>query len=74
MTSENGPIDFPGVTAEIARIAAPGATIILFGPDASEPYFDQVAKLVGGTATTVKRDNGAVQTTIAVPAAPTPAR
>lgn len=68
VTSENGPLLFAGIAEEIARIVAPGGTIILFNPESEEPSHDKVARLTGGTVTKVKR-NGSIQTTIVVPAA-----
>jgi hypothetical protein len=68
VTSENGPLVFAGIAQEIARIVAPGGTIILYNPDNEEASHDKVAKLTGGTVTKVKA-NGSIQTTIVVPAA-----
>jgi hypothetical protein len=66
VTSENGPIGFPGIAEEIARIIAPGGTIVLYNPISEEGAHDKVAKATGGT---VKKDksNRAIQTTIIVP-------
>jgi hypothetical protein len=67
VTSENGPLGFPGLAEEVARIIAPGGTIVLFGPDNMEPVHDKIARLTGGTTTKIKKD-GTLETRIAVPA------
>ncbi|MBI3431965.1 MAG: DUF4157 domain-containing protein [Hydrogenophilales bacterium] len=66
VTSENGPLMLAGLIDEIARIVAPGGTIVLYGPDNMERYHDQIAKAVGGT---IRKDikNGAIESTITVP-------
>lgn len=66
VTSENGPLMLAGLINEIARIVAPGGTIVLYGPDNMERYHDQVAKAVGGT---IKKEikNGAIESIITVP-------
>jgi hypothetical protein len=69
VTAENGPIGFPGLADEIARIIAPGGTIVLYNPDSQEDAHDRVAKAVGGTVTKV-RSKGAIQTTIVAPSGP----
>jgi hypothetical protein len=66
VTSENGPIGFPGLAEEIARIIAPGGTIVLFGPISEEGAHDKVAKATGGTVKKDKTDRN-IQTTIIVP-------
>lgn len=67
VTSENGPLGLPGLAEEVARIIAPGGTIVLYGPDNMEPVHDKIARLAGGTVTKIKKD-GALETRIAVPA------
>jgi hypothetical protein len=66
VTSESGPIGFPGIAEEIARILAPGGTVVLYNPLSEEPAHDRVAKAVGGT---VKKDKSGhtIQTTIVAP-------
>ncbi|MBD0372210.1 MAG: DUF4157 domain-containing protein [Pyrinomonadaceae bacterium] len=66
ITSENGPIGFPGLADEIARIIAPGGTIILYNPVSEEDAHDEVAKKVGGKVTKTTRDD-ILQTTIVAP-------
>jgi hypothetical protein len=66
VTSENGPIGLPGLADEIARIIAPGGTIVLVNPDSEEAAHDKVAKATGGTVTKV-RTGDMLQTTIVVP-------
>jgi hypothetical protein len=51
ITSENGPIGMPGLADEIARVIAPGGTIILRNPPSEEAAHDAVAKATGGTVT-----------------------
>jgi outer membrane protein OmpA-like peptidoglycan-associated protein/Zn-dependent peptidase ImmA (M78 family) len=70
VTSENGPLHLPGLAQEIARIIAPGGTIILVGPDNVEPSHDAVAKEVGGTVTKTFRGTKSriIETTIVAPA------
>lgn len=67
VTSENGPLGLPGLAEEIARIIAPGGTIVLFGPENMEPVHDKIARLAGGTVTKVRKDR-VLETRIAVPA------
>lgn len=69
VTSENGPIGMPGLAEEIARIIAPGGTIVLYNPVSEEGAHDKVAKAVGGTVTKEKSDAGVetVKTTIVAP-------
>jgi outer membrane protein OmpA-like peptidoglycan-associated protein len=67
VTSENGPLGLPGLAEEVARIIAPGGTIVLYGPENMEPVHDKIARLTGGTVTKDKKD-GALETRIAVPA------
>ncbi|HEX6369268.1 MAG TPA: DUF4157 domain-containing protein [Longimicrobium sp.] len=50
VTAENGPLRIPGLAEEIARIIAPGGTIILHNPDSEEASHDQVITAVGGTS------------------------
>jgi len=66
VTSENGPIGYPGIADEIARILAPGGTVILYNPASEEAAHDRVAKAVGGTVKKVKSDD-TIQTTIVAP-------
>jgi hypothetical protein len=66
ITSENGPIGYPGIAEEIARVIAPGGTIILFNPIGEEGAHDKVAKATGGTVKKDKSDR-MIQTTIIVP-------
>jgi hypothetical protein len=66
VTSESGPIGFPGLAEEIARIIAPGGIIILYNPESEEQYHDKVAKATGGTITKT-RDKGAIESRIVVP-------
>jgi hypothetical protein len=66
VTLENGPLMMPGLISEMARIVAPGGTIVLYGPDGMERYHDQVARAVGGTITKTFRD-GALESRIVVP-------
>ena len=66
ITSENGPIGYPGIAEEIARIIAPGGTIVLYNPISQEDAHDKVAKATGGTVQKDKSDR-AIQTTIIVP-------
>lgn len=69
VTSENGPIGLPGLAEEIARIIAPGGTIVLVGPDNVEGDHDTVAKAVGGTVTKKFRGTSVriIETTIVAP-------
>jgi len=69
VTSENGPLMDAGLIDEIARITAPGGTIVLYGPDNMEKYHDQMAKAVGGTIKKYKSDGG-IESVIAVPKKP----
>lgn len=66
VTSENGPLMDAGLIDEIARIIAPGGTIILYGPDNMERFHDQMAKVAGGT---IKKEfkNGGLESIITVP-------
>lgn len=75
VTAENGPIQMAGLAAEIARIIAPGGTIILNNPVAMEPAHDAVARAVGGTVTKTPRPGSvpAIETRIVAPAAAAPA-
>gem|GEM_PF-5533800 len=66
VTSENGPIGYPGLAEEIARIIAPGGTIVLFNPAIEEASHDKVAKATGGTIKKVRTDK-TIETTIVVP-------
>jgi hypothetical protein len=66
VTSENGPIGYPGLAEEIARIIAPGGTIVLYNPISEEDAHDKVAKATGGTVKKDKTDK-TIQTTIIVP-------
>ncbi|GIH02244.1 hypothetical protein Rhe02_03110 [Rhizocola hellebori] len=70
VTAENGPIGFPGIAEEIARIIAPGGTIVLYNPATQEAEHDKVAKAVGGKVSKVKGKISSVetiQTTIVAP-------
>ena len=68
VTSESGPIGLPGLAEEIARIIAPGGTIVLFNPVSEEAGQDKVAKATGGTIEKVYRSSGrAIEMTIIVP-------
>ncbi|MDO9236679.1 MAG: DUF4157 domain-containing protein [Aquabacterium sp.] len=69
VTSENGPIGYPGLAEEIARIIAPGGTIVLNNPVSEEAAHDKVAKATGGTIKKVHTSDGVetVETTIVVP-------
>ncbi len=69
VTSESGPIGLPGLAEEIARIIAPGGTIILYNPVSEEASHDKVVKATGGTA---RKEYGkgrieTIKTTIVVP-------
>lgn len=66
VTSENGPLHVAGLINEIARIVAPGGTIVLYGPDNMERYHDDVAKAVKGS---IRKEikNGAIESIITVP-------
>ncbi|MGH2886146.1 MAG: hypothetical protein ACRDPA_26195, partial [Solirubrobacteraceae bacterium] len=66
VTSENGPLVIPGILEEIARIIAPGGTIILYNPGSMVPYHDKMVKLTGGKLTRETHDDK-VQSTIVVP-------
>jgi hypothetical protein len=66
VTSENGPLMDAGLIDEIARIIAPGGTILLYGPTNMEKYHDQMAKVVGGTITKEIK-NGGIESIIRVP-------
>ncbi len=66
VTSENGPLMLAGLVDEIARIVAPGATIVLYGPDNMEPYHDRVATAVKGAIKKEVKD-GAIESIITVP-------
>lgn len=67
VTSENGPLgQEAGLIDEIARIVAPGGTIVLYGPDNVERWHDQTAKAVGGTITKYKSQGG-LESVISVP-------
>lgn len=50
VTAENGPIELPGLLEEIARIAAPGGTLVLLNPDTIkyETLHAQMRALVAG--------------------------
>jgi hypothetical protein len=67
VTSENGPLMYAGLISEIARIIAPGGTIVLYGPDNMEKYHDQTAKAVGGTIKKYKEDKDTIESVITVP-------
>ena len=71
VTSENGPIEMPGLAEEIARIISPGGTIVLINPVSEKASHDKVAKATGGTVNQVLAKNSrnveTVQTTIVVP-------
>jgi hypothetical protein len=66
VTSENGPIGYPGIAEEIARILAPGGTVVLYNPSTEEAAHDRVARAVGGTVKKDKSDR-TLQTTIVAP-------
>ena len=66
VTSENGPVRIPGLAQEIARILAPGGTVILVNPLTEEFAHDLVIKAVGGTASKVKKKEQ-IETTIVAP-------
>ena len=66
VTSEACLIGYPGIAEEIARILAPGGTVVLYNPLSEEPAHDRVAKAVGGTVKKDKSDR-AIQTTIVAP-------
>jgi len=69
VTSENGPIGIQGLAEEIARIIAPGGTIVLNNPVSEEASHDKVAKATGGTVSKVHNNDSVetVVTTIVVP-------
>lgn len=67
VTAESGPINFPGVIEEIARIIAPGGTIIVVGPKLYEEFHDRLATLTGGRTTKRASGSGGVETRIVVP-------
>lgn len=71
VTSENGPIEMQGLAEEIARIIAPGGTIVLISPVSEKASHDKIAKATGGTVNQVLTNNSrnveTVQTTIVVP-------
>jgi hypothetical protein len=68
VTSESGPIGLPGLAEEIARIIAPGGTIVLFNPVSEEASHDKVAKATGGTIKKEYKSRGrGIETTIVVP-------
>ncbi|CAH1087684.1 eCIS core domain-containing protein [Candidatus Nitrotoga sp. 1052] len=70
VTSESGPIGIPGLAEEIARIIAPGGTIVLRNPIKQEADHDKVAKAVGGTIKKVYIDQESgrkIETWIVVP-------
>ncbi|MDP1681563.1 MAG: DUF4157 domain-containing protein [Burkholderiales bacterium] len=70
VTSESGPIGIPGLAEEIARIIAPGGTIVLRNPVKQEADQDKVAKAVGGTIKKVyiNQESGRIiETWIVVP-------
>ena len=50
VTAENGPIELPGLLEEIARIVAPGGTLVLLNPDTIkyETLHAQMRALVAG--------------------------
>jgi hypothetical protein len=52
VTAENGPIGFPGVIDEIARIAKGGGTIIVFGPSDFSEFHGQLIELLHATEVT----------------------
>ncbi|MFZ1318139.1 MAG: hypothetical protein WAQ56_02310, partial [Candidatus Nitrotoga sp.] len=63
-----GPIGLPGLAEEIARIIAPGGTIVLFNPVSEEASHDKVAKATGGTIKKEYKSRGrGIETTIVVP-------
>jgi hypothetical protein len=66
VTSENGPLQLPGILEEIERITAPGGTIVLYGPRNMERYHDKLARLVGGVITKFKGDD-TIESRIVVP-------
>ncbi len=74
VTSENGPLMMAGLLDEIARIIAPGGTIVLFGPDGMEKWHDLMAAKVKGSTVKkfIKKDDD-IETVITVPPAPAPA-
>ncbi|HEX2569225.1 MAG TPA: DUF4157 domain-containing protein [Polyangia bacterium] len=57
VTAENGPIHFPGVIAELARITRAGGTIVLFGPSDLADVHEALAKLVNA-AEVLRRESG----------------
>lgn len=71
VTAENGPIQFPGLPAEIARILAPGGMVILYNPLSSEPAHDAVAAAIPGATVTKTRttddSGGTIETRIVAP-------
>lgn len=67
VTAESGPINYPGVIEEIARIIAPGGTIIVTGPEVHEEFHDRLAALTGGTVTKRASGRAGLETRIVVP-------
>ncbi len=67
VTSENGPVGQAGLAEEIARIIAPGGTIVLYNPDNYEYAHDKVIKAVGQASVVKIYTDGTVQTTIVTP-------
>lgn len=71
VTSENGPIRIKGLAEEIARIIAPGGTIVLNNPASEEASHDKVAKATGGTVSKV-HNSGSVETVVTTIVVPGP--
>ncbi|MBN9561712.1 MAG: DUF4157 domain-containing protein [Alphaproteobacteria bacterium] len=66
ITSENGPLMLPGLAEEIARVIAPGGTIVLYNPESQEQYHDRIFKLTGGTIDKTRRGS-TLESVIVVP-------
>ncbi|MDT0354047.1 OmpA family protein [Pseudonocardia charpentierae] len=67
VTAEAGPIDIPGLVEEIARITAPGGTVIIVGPKKYEDFHDRLAHLTGGTISKRKSGRSGLESRIVVP-------
>ena len=67
VTAESGPINFPGIVEEIARITAPGGTIIVLGPSLYEEFHDRLATLTGGAISKRKSGKRGLESRIVVP-------
>ena len=75
VTSENGPLMLAGLLDEIARIIAPGGTIVFFGPDSMEKWHDEMAKKIkGSTITKFIKPGEDIESVITVPPAPVPGK